>query len=117
MHDWSHTVAHVHGYAMQGTCSAAWLMQRISSDDGRMQHSSLSHQTCACLQGAVQSFAVVCEAFASWHTVRSKHLEGELHRVLQLFRSGLDNGSWEQALSKLSPAVRTQMERMASASA
>ena len=79
--------------------------------------SSLSHQTFACLQGAVQSFAVVCEAFASWHTIRSKHLEGELHRVLQLFRSGLDNGSWEQALSKLSPAVRTQMERMASASA
>ena len=65
----------------------------------------------------MQCFAVVCEAFASWHAVRSKHLEGELHRVLQLFRSGLDNGSWEQALSKLSPAVRTQMERMASASA
>lgn len=64
------------------------------------------------LQGALPSFAMLCEAFTSWRRFLDNGLHNEMAQVMQLYKQSLAAANqWDAATGSLPQLVRERLHQ------
>lgn len=64
------------------------------------------------MQGALPSFAMLCEAFTSWRRFLDNGLHNEMAQVMQLYKQSLVAANqWDAATGSLPQLVRERLHQ------
>lgn len=64
------------------------------------------------VQGALQHFGVLCEAFTSWRRFVDTGLHNEMAQVMQLYKQSLAAaGQWDAATASLPPPIKEKLQQ------
>ena len=67
---------------------------------------------CVCVQGALQHFGLLCDAFTSWRRFADNGLHNEMAQVMQLYKQSLAAASqWDAATGSLPQPVRERLQQ------